>query len=483
MTDQKIAMNTVPVFAIVGHPNEGKSSVLSTLSEDDSVRVSSTPGETTQCQPFPVMIDGREIIRFIDTPGFQNPRRIMAWMHDYSGPDQEMLAAFISEHKDDPIFHDDCALLTPLAEGAGLIFVVDGSRPLRNIDRAEMEVLRLTGCPRMAIINCKEDEPGFLDGWQAEFRKYFNSIRLFNANRATFSQRIALLSSLKSIDQNLEGVLETVIQAVQSDWQSRNHQTASLLVAMLNDTLSYHKAVACPDGTDEKRLQEKLHTGYTEHVSRRERTTHQQIRSLFKHNIFNLQLPGQSILQQDLFSAKTWEFLGLTSGQLMIAGAVSGAALGAGIDVAAAGLSFGIFATIGSAMGAATAALKGRELLSGTRLLGVKLDRQQLQVGPVTNIQLLYILLDRALIFYSHIINWAHGRRDYADTASIKEQHQDKEDGKHGYTSLWSRKERAVCEQFFKSLSGKEIIEQEQSGEALTGLIQEKLQEISVHES
>ena len=27
----------IPVFAIIGHPNEGKSSVLSTLAEDDSV--------------------------------------------------------------------------------------------------------------------------------------------------------------------------------------------------------------------------------------------------------------------------------------------------------------------------------------------------------------------------------------------------------------------------------------------------------------
>jgi Predicted GTPase len=33
-------------FAIVGHPNEGKSSVVSTLAEDDSVRVTPIPGET-----------------------------------------------------------------------------------------------------------------------------------------------------------------------------------------------------------------------------------------------------------------------------------------------------------------------------------------------------------------------------------------------------------------------------------------------------
>lgn len=66
-----------PAFAIVGHPNEGKSSVVSTLAENDQVRISPTPGETLECQTFPVIIDDREIIRFIDTPGFQNPRRVL----------------------------------------------------------------------------------------------------------------------------------------------------------------------------------------------------------------------------------------------------------------------------------------------------------------------------------------------------------------------------------------------------------------------
>ena len=110
---------SVPEFAIVGHPNEGKSSVLSTLSEDDSVRVSPTPGETTECRIFPVVIDGQEVIRFIDTPGFQNPRKTLAWMRAYEGDDQKMIEEFIRLHRNDPALHDDCALLTPLAAGAG----------------------------------------------------------------------------------------------------------------------------------------------------------------------------------------------------------------------------------------------------------------------------------------------------------------------------------------------------------------------------
>ena len=191
---------------------------------------------------------------------------------------------------------------------------------------------------------------------------------------------------------------------------------------------------------------------------------------------FNLQLPEQSILQQDLFSEKTWEFLGLTVNQLIVAGALSGAALAVGLDAVAGGASLGAFAALGGVIGAAAAAFKGKDLLTGTRLLGMKLDRQQLQVGPVTNTQLLYILLDRALLYYSHIINWAHGRRNYQD--SVRKTGVEEAE-KQGYTSGWSKSDRKICGSFFSALQEEDSPLQEQTGEDLTALIQEKLQQIS----
>lgn len=67
-------MKTIPVFAVIGHPNEGKSSVVATLVENDRIRISPVPGETVRAQEYPVIIDGEPCIVFVDTPGFQNPR-------------------------------------------------------------------------------------------------------------------------------------------------------------------------------------------------------------------------------------------------------------------------------------------------------------------------------------------------------------------------------------------------------------------------
>jgi GTPase Era involved in 16S rRNA processing len=467
----------IPEFAVVGHPNEGKSSVLSTLAEDDSVGISPIPGETRECQTFPVTIDGKEIIRFTDTPGFQNPRKTLQWMQNYSGSDDTLISDFIAAHHHNPDFHDDCKLLEPLLRGAGIIFVVDGSRPLRNMDKAEMEILRLTGCPRMAIINSKDEETAWLGKWQSEFRKHFNSIRLFNSCQATYKERIELLESLKGIDQELQPVLDTVVDAFRKDWQERNRQVAELLLELLEEGLAYRYSAAMKIGADEEALKKKLRRKYEQFLRVQETRCQKRMRTLYKHNIFNLELPSQSILKEDLFSAKTWEFLGLNSSQLIMAGALSGAAVGAGIDVAAAGLSFGIFSTIGGLVGATGTALKGRELLSETRLLGMRLDAQQIQVGPVKNIQLLFVLLDRQLLFYSHIINWAHGRRDYDSQTSDK----DSLPARVGYTANWNRQDRAICDGFFQSIqTGKQSAAQQDFRAQLTALLKRTLQKISL---
>lgn len=462
--------DNIPEFAIIGHPNEGKSSVLSTLAEDDSVRVSAIPGETVVCQAFPVRIDGREILRFIDTPGFQNPRQTLEWLQNFSGPEEEMLPAFIAAHRHHPAFHDDCELLVPVTAGAGVIFVVDGSRPLRHVDRAEMEILRLTGAPRMAVINCKEEDSGYLDQWQSTFRKHFNAVRIFNSCQANYRQRIELLESLKAIDQQWEPALKIVVEAFRTDWEARITRTAAILADMLRDILAYRQTVACSK-KKESQLREQLHREYLAYVTVEERRGHEAIRQLFKHNIFNLELPPQSILAEDLFSRRTWEFLGLTNRQIIVAGAVGGAALGVGIDAATLGSSFGLFSAMGGLIGAGATAFKGKDVLTGVRLLGMKMGGELLQVGPVSNVQLLYILLDRGLLFYAHVINWAHGRRDYERLDPLVPA----VSGKSGFTSGWDREQRKICDLFFRAIHKGTPGEIEAASEALQGLLCDQL--------
>lgn len=468
----------IPEFAILGHPNEGKSSVLSTLAEDDSVRVSSTPGETRECRTFPVVIDGRELLRFTDTPGFQNPGRVLSEMKKRGEDGSDFLNSFLQFGATIAELHDDCELLTPVARGAGIIYVVDGSRPVRNVDRAEMEILRLTGKPRMAIINCKDDDDSYLDGWKTEFRKNFNSNRVFNAHRATYAERIQLLEALKSIDQDWQQVLSQVVNAFKKDWAARNSDTADIILGMLQNavTMKLTKNITSEENPPTDR--DKLFRKYSKALSQLEDKSHLQIKALFKHNIFNYELPPHSLLHEDLFDDKTWQLLGLTKKQVVIAGGIGGAAIGAGLDVAALGHGLGFFTAAGTVAGALTAFLGGESVSDKAEVLGIPLGGKQLQVGPAKSIELLFVLLNRALLYYQHTINWAHGRRDYIKTEnSLTTTHLNA-----GFTKNWPAAKIKICHNFFNAMQK----EKKEAGERATAefhkLLATTLQEISESE-
>jgi hypothetical protein len=462
----------IPEIAIIGHPNEGKSSVLSTLAEDDSVRISPIPGETTECRTFPVIVDGREMIRFTDTPGFQNPGRVLSELKK-RGSGDSALAGFMEFAAAVPELHDDRELLIPVQRGAGIIYVVDGSRPVRNVDRAEMEILRLIAKPRMAIINCKEDDTQYLDGWKNEFRQNFNANRVFNAHRATYAERILLLEALKSIDQDWQGVLAEVVSAFRKDWAARTESSADIIVALLHSCLQLRLTQTIGSGTEAAERKEALYKRYTETLTAMEKKAHRQMRSLYKHNIFNYELPSQSLVHQDLFDERTWQLLGLTRKQVVIAGSLGGAAIGAGLEMAAFGHGLGIFTAVGTLAGAVTALLGGESMANRLELFGMPLGGEQLQVGPPKSIDLLFVLLNRALLFYQHTINWAHGRRDYDKRNLPPTTAAD-----FSFTSAWSATNLKICNDFFKAAVAGKTESAQGSDNQFRKLVIQTLQEI-----
>jgi len=436
-----------PEIAIIGHPNEGKSSVLSTLAEDDSVRISSTPGETTECRTFPVIIDGKELLRFTDTPGFQYPQQILEALKTFSGNSEERLSQLREFTRSSPELADDHELLRPVVRGAGIIYVVDGSRPVRSVDRAEMEILRLIGRPRMAVINCKDDNFEYLDDWKDEFRKRFNANRLFNAHRATYVERIELLESLKAIDQDWHSILNEIIESFKADWESRTRTCAEIICSLLKRSLTLQLTENISTGEDSGRKESVLVQKYSKRVMDMEAQAHQQIRALFKHNIFDYKLSKHSVLREDLFNEKTWQLLGLTRKQFMILGGLGGAAIGAGIDIAALGHGLGLFTALGGIAGTVGAIAGRTQISTDASFMGVKIAGPQILVGPAENISLLFVLLNRALLYYQQSINWAHGRRDYRESLTDTQNSETA-----GFTRDWPAGNLKICHRFFKAL-------------------------------
>lgn len=438
-------MPEVPVFAVVGHPNEGKSSVVSTLTEDDSVPVSAVPGETRQCVTYAIKVDGETLLRFVDTPGFEMPLQTLRWMRQYSGPAERLVEEFIHAHQADPRFRDDCELLRPLAKNAGIVYVVDGSRPLRPNDEVEMEILRLTGRPRMAVINPKEGETAYLPEWKAAFGKTFNVNLLFNAHRATFKERIDLLQALQHIEQEWGSAIARVVAALQADWQGRLDACADAILELLAKALTLTvSGTSLGESTVEReRQREKLIASFQEKLARLEGECRRELKGRFQHNLFKADLVAGSVVAQDLFAEETWQVLGLTRTQLSLAMATVGATVGAAIDTAAAGITFGVF-TIGTGLAGGIAGWSATRPLARLKVeLGPyarELGGCRIQIGPLRNPQLMFVLLDRALIYFQCVSNWAHARREEA-TATLAE-------GKKGVTAGWDRERRRLFEKY-----------------------------------
>ena len=440
-------------FAVVGHPNEGKSSVVSTLAEDDSVPVSAIPGETVVCKSYPVRIDGKEIVDFIDTPGFQNPVYTREWMLEHGGDGEELLQAFIDVHESQSDFHHDVELLKPIAAGAGIIYIVDGSRPVRAPDRAEMDILRKTGRTRMAIINCKDEEIDYRADWELSFRQNFNAYRVFNAHHATYRERIDLFGALKGVNPSWQDTMEEVIAAFKKDWQARTRNAADVIVDLLEKNVVYKKSKSLGKGADPAELTEKLLAAYQKKLSETEQRAHGELRSIFKHNLLRSNLEPHDLLQDDLFSERTWHLLGLKKNQLIMASALAGAAGGLGVDALLAGSSFGLFAAGGAAVGAISAYFGGEGLAGslgkGGGLFGRWLGGKQVSVGPVKSPQLYFIMLDRALLYHDYVIHWAHGRRN-GGNEELSDDPADHDEQKVGYVVDFTEDERKACSQHFK---------------------------------
>ena len=96
-------------FAVVGHPNKGKSSIVSTLSRNDAIAVSNRSGTTTVSDEYEVRIANASYT-LIDTPGFQRPRQLLKTISSLAN-DASQRADAIRSFLSDPSSRDKLSLI------------------------------------------------------------------------------------------------------------------------------------------------------------------------------------------------------------------------------------------------------------------------------------------------------------------------------------------------------------------------------------
>lgn len=405
-----------PTFAVVGHPNKGKSSIVATLARDDSVRIAPEPGTTVRARHFPMRVDDQVLYILIDTPGFQRARRALEWMQQHetdAASRPGVVRRFIEQHRETDLFVDEVELLAPMVmEGAGILYVVDGSKPYGPEYEAEMEILRWTGQPSMALIN-PIDKADHIEAWQAALGQYFRIVRVFNAVTVEFDKRLELLRAFGQLKEQWREPLEQAVEVLRQDRIRRRERAARAIANMLTDMLTTSVTRKLGQHEDPSPYRGDLEAAYKDRLRALERVGRQAVEEVYEHFTLNRQESTLDLIDQDLFSQRAWVALGLRRRDLVALGAAGGAAGGLAVDVLAGGTTLGAGAAVGVLGGALGGAMgwfsAGR--LAEVKVLNRPLGGKLLRCGPSKHINFPFVVLGRARHHHARVASRTHAER------------------------------------------------------------------------
>ena len=403
-----------PRFAVVGHPNKGKSSIVATLASDDSVAIAPKSGTTKRTEAYPMRIDGEVLYTLVDTPGFQRRREVLEWLHQHqtsADKNPQVVADFVAQHADSARYVNEVELLRPLVDKsnpAGVLYVVDGSVPYGSEYEAEMEVLRWTGQPSLALIN-PIGKADHIEAWRAALGQYFKVVRVFNAVTAEFDKRLELLRAFGQLRDTWRRPLERAVAALEADRARRRHASADAVAELLVESLTLSLEQRLPPGSDVKPHEPKLLEKYRGELRRLERRSRERVEAAYDHHGLDRREGEVEPLEEDLFSESTWATFGLSRRNLATLGVVSGGAAGAvgthWIDLVLGGATLGAATAAGGVVGAAiggAAGWIGAGKLAEVRLINQPLGGRLLRCGPTRNVNFPFVLLGRAR--YHHLL-------------------------------------------------------------------------------
>jgi hypothetical protein len=313
-------------------------------------------------------------------------------------------------------------LLRPIVggTGAGILYVVDGSKPYGAEYELEMQILQWTGRPRMALINLIGAEDHQRE-WRQALDQYFSLVRVFDAVAADFDSRISLLRVFGELDPDWHKPLEHAVTALIEERDRRRLRSAAEIGGCLIDSMTMIERAPLPEGAAADPLQEKLVSVLQSRLRKREARTRAAVQGFYRHQNLTTDEVGQTLLDTDLFTEAGWELFGLSRQRLVITGAVTGALAGGGIDVLLGGASLALGAGIGAVIGGAGAWFGGSELAK-IKVLGETLGGQVVQVGPVKARNFPWVLLGRAWLHQQLVAERNHAWREEISLAVRDEQ-------------------------------------------------------------
>lgn len=386
-------------IVFLGEVNDGKTTIVSCLVEDEHAVISPEPGTTKIAHAHQLLNQrGETVLQAWDTPGFEETDDLHAWFAKRRDVTEYNLAErFVTEHQHDPRWSRDVELLKPIARGALVVFVAASNRKPQITDRKQLEVVRAVGADRIALINQKPGPRDFTEEWNQILKREIGVVRSFQPITAGIEDRLNLLTKLADCSDTHRERIEQARQELERDWESRIEDLARAMIrAVMRATRLKVVSMRGPEDA-ERQLQRKLND--VEHDFR------ERAKQLFNHT--KLEFESEFFAAQ-ITNQAFWKVygLGMTKWNAGLYGAIAGGATGAALDLAVGGASLGLSTLIGGATGGILAA-SAVHVPFVHRQLGAEAHEARLH----NRSQVVNALTDRMIIFARCLLRVSHGHR------------------------------------------------------------------------
>ena len=336
---------------VVGHANTGKTSLIRTLlRRHDFGTVSAKAGATRHVEKVPLSIADRHILTLTDTPGFEDSMALWeirqgADFQHLQGP--QWLRAFCASPYAQQEFEQEAKILNQLESCDIILYVIDARQAPLGKYQDELSLLASASKPIIPILNFSaESSPHYASWKQVLASRHLHAMVKYDSVAFYFADEKRLYQSVQSLMPDHYEAIEALITDRQNAAQLRLQLALQQLTESLIRLASWR--LEC-DTYPASAAQTHQFEQQVRHI---EEQLIKQLLALYEfrpQDLASTPLPVRNgRWQQDIFAKQTLQEWGINAGT----SALTGAAIGASIDVLAAGLTLGTATTLGALLGA-----------------------------------------------------------------------------------------------------------------------------------
>jgi hypothetical protein len=394
---------TKPIqFAVVGHTNAGKTSLLRTLTRRPNFgEVSDRPGTTRHVETIELKINGSSAVRFFDTPGLEDSVTLADYLKSLENcitpPDR--VRAFLAGPEASRSFEQEAKVLRTMLDVDAAIYVIDTREAVLPKFRAEIEILASCAKPIMPVLNFVRHPDSRKEEWRSTLAAYgLHAYVQFDAVAPFVGSEKKLYQDLLTLLQDHRSALLAVISDLELQFQERRKAGCRVIAGLLTDMAALRREIP----REEFDLPGRKTAVVAELQNMASDRMRKSVADMLEVHGFRKEDADEAVLpwlegrwEADLFNPETLKEAGKRLGK----GAAVGAAIGLAADIASAGLSLGTGSMIGAAIGGIASQGWGpfsRKLANQARgVQEVTLENEVLLIMAEHMVMLLWILEQR----------------------------------------------------------------------------------------